>query len=762
MLSKIVAIKNIGRFRSYTASGNVKLKRNTIILGGNGHGKTTLCAILRSLQANDPSHILGRQSVDAKESPTVKLIAGGKVNEFDGGSWKSEYSRLAVFDSEFVNQNIYSGDVVDLGHKRNLYQVIIGEAGVRLASEEFDTSKRSRGKTREITAIENRIMRYIPLGIRLSDFIGLPSDPNIADQIKNQERNLRAHQRAQQINDRAHLSKLVLPLLPRKFRELLTVTVDEIAKGAEDQLKRHLTAHRIGSDGRNWISKGFQYTRGKDCPFCGQDIEGLPLINAYRSVFSKKYKDLRSSITFCKRRFEKTFGEREIGRLTNRSERNRAVAEFWRQYCNIGPSDFTLPPNTPQAMRDLRRAAMNLLDRKSQAPLDAIQIRGTAFESAVDAYRNVISGVKDLAERITTANEAINQLKSATQVPDVRSAKARLSYLNAIKIRHELPVNRLCKELRHLTIVKKDLERDKIRLRDELNNYTNRVVAPFERRINRCLKYFGAGFTIKNTLHTYLGGQPTSSYQLVINRKAVEIGDSRTSNETPSFKNTLSSGDRSTLALAFFLSRIEGDQDLSRTTVVFDDPFNSQDSFRRTRTINEIARFAKQCVQVITLSHDPRFLKEIWDNAPAAERAALKLFDARVHGTMIMELDIDRECETTTAADLRELETFVRYNEGDPADIKRKLRPVLEHHLRTAYSTSFTSTQLTLGTMAGIIRKSGPSHPAASLLPSLEEINKYSRRSHHAEDPLSTSSTAIDRGELLTYVQDTLQIVDGG
>ena len=761
MLDKIVSIKNVGRFRNYKARGNVRLERNTIVLGGNGHGKTTLCAILRSLQTNDSSHILGRRAVDAAGRATVKLIAGTEVRKFNGRSWKSHYPSLAVFDGEFVAQNVHSGDVVDLGHKRNLYRVIIGEAGVRLAREEFDVSKRSREMTREITAVEDRISPFVPTGMPLKTFIGLRADPKIAKRIKKQKRNLRAHQRAQEVLERAPLSELGLPSLPKRLRELLARTVDDIANDAEARLQRHVAIHRMGRDGRNWIAKGVQYATGEDCPFCGQDIEELPLIGAYRSVFSEQYTDLKASIRTFQSKIEQHFGERAIGSLTRLSERNQAAAEFWRRYCDIEPDDFTLPVDTPEAIRKLRRAARKLLGRKSRSPLEAIQMNRTTFKSANAAFRRARSEAKALALRITAANEKINQVKSRARAADVRGAEAKLSRLKAVKRRHTTPVKKLCAKLSRKTGEKQEMDRKKSQLREELNNYTLHAMKPFQERINKFLAYFRTGFRIKNTRHAYPGGQPASSYQLVINNRAVDLGDGRTPNMIPSFKNTLSSGDRSALALAFFLSSIEGAPDLSDKTVVFDDPFNSQDSFRRSRTVNTINRFSRRCAQVITLSHDPHFLKEIWVKASAAERRSLMLFDQRSLGTTILEEDINQQCETTTAADLRELEAFAHYNEGDPTDIKRKLRPVLEHHLLAAHSTSFTSTSLTLGTMTDMIRAGGLSHPAASLLESLVEINEYSRTSHHAGDPLSTISTRIDPDELLPYVEDTLQIVGG-
>ena len=65
---------------------------------------------------------------------------------------------------------------------------------------------------------------------------------------------------------------------------------------------------------------------------------------------------------------------------------------------------------------------------------------------------------------------------------------------------------------------------------------------------------------------------------------------------------------------------------------MFDDPFNSQDAFRRRQTVHEIAKVARSSAQVIVLSHDATFLKQVWDKVPAADRVALTLADHRTTG----------------------------------------------------------------------------------------------------------------------------------
>jgi ABC-type branched-subunit amino acid transport system ATPase component len=72
------------RFRNCAAIGDVSLRRYTLIFAENGRGKTTLCAILRSLFTNTPAFIIGRRismsawahhsyNLKASEIPTTPL-----------------------------------------------------------------------------------------------------------------------------------------------------------------------------------------------------------------------------------------------------------------------------------------------------------------------------------------------------------------------------------------------------------------------------------------------------------------------------------------------------------------------------------------------------------------------------------------------------------------------------------------------------------------------------------------------------------------
>jgi wobble nucleotide-excising tRNase len=109
MLIKFVSIKNVGRFTNYGASGDVELKRYNLIFGENGRGKTTLCAILRSLAFGEPSHLIGRATLGASDPPSSQILTTDGLVSFRSGSWSAPGPNIAVFDHTFISENVHSG-----------------------------------------------------------------------------------------------------------------------------------------------------------------------------------------------------------------------------------------------------------------------------------------------------------------------------------------------------------------------------------------------------------------------------------------------------------------------------------------------------------------------------------------------------------------------------------------------------------------------------------------------------------------------------
>jgi len=759
MLQRVIAIRNVGRFRNSAALPNPLFAKHTLVFGANAYGKTTFCAVMRSVQSGNVASVLGRRTLGTQVDPYVHLLFTEGNRRLDTGDWSSVVPQISVFDGVFVSENVHSGDVVDVPHRRNLFRVIVGQAGVALAEEEQRLAEESRVKQTELTAASRAAQAFVPQGMRLADFIGLTADSDIDGKITAQQQLIDALQRADAIRTRPALSSIAISLTNNELEHSLGKSLEGIGADAEARLVAHLERHHMQEHGEQWVAEGVGYIIDDQCPFCGRSgLDALPLVRAYRSLFSDLYRGLQSEIRQARQAVGDDLGERTQGQVRTLVATNVAAIEFWARYCQIDPGTFPAADNTVSDLRRAHELLSALFRRKAQAPLEPITQNVDLQEA-----KRLLAGVQILVDGYNAAVAAANALiaarKETTAAGNLVAAQTELARLRAIKRRYEPVIARACREYQRLDREKQEIERRKTIVRSQLEAHTRQVVQPYENRINHFLDLFNADFKIARTGHGYPGGIATSTYQLVINDTHVDLGNPNTAAEHPSFKNTLSAGDRATLALAFFLAQLEREPDLEDRMVVFDDPFSSQDAFRRRQTIYEIMHAARNCHQVIVLSHDAQFLKQLWEKCPAADRTAVQIIYHPTTGSKIAPFDIDDACLGRAAAELDDLLAFRATGAGDPREIIKKLRVVLETHFRFTYSGSFLADD-NLGEIIRKIRERGDQHPAYDDYGALERINDYTADYHHGEDPRGAAEPSLDHTELRGFVTMTLKVVN--
>jgi wobble nucleotide-excising tRNase len=309
------------------------------------------------------------------------------------------------------------------------------------------------------------------------------------------------------------------------------------------------------------------------------------------------------------------FGDAALVVLRLDLERNDLAAESWEP---LGPLPLVSSPiPTIEANAHEARALLEgLLDRKVANPLDTIPDLGDVAR-AIELLRKNAELAASYNDDVRNANSAIEAIRVGAASSELTAAAERVEQLERQRSRYESPNKDECDAYQSLVSQKQGLEAAKVEARRQLDVFTADLLGKYQKSINDCLTLFDAGFRIVDATTSYEGGLPRLQYALELRSHRIAIGSREGSASRPRFGNTLSDSDRRALAFAFFTARLQVDGNLSRQTVVFDDPISSFDQFRRRTTADVLMDIAKSSQQIIVMSHDPLFIQALSEDRRA-------------------------------------------------------------------------------------------------------------------------------------------------
>lgn len=379
-------------------------------------------------------------------------------------------------------------------------------------------------------------------------------------------------------------------------------------------------------------------------------------------------------------------------------------------------------------------------------------------------YEEISAGVDAASEALLAANHAIQRVKETVQTGHTNTVQTELNRLRATKARQSPDNVQRCNDYLREKEAKLAAETAKTEAQDQLDAHRATAVPNWETAVNTYLSRLGAGFTITRVQPQPTGGRPSCVYRLLINGHVVQVGPGNLANGSPTFKNTLSSGDRNTLALAFFLASLDRDPNRANRVVILDDPMSSLDKHRRMNTIQELRVLLPTVAQVIVLSHDEHFLFDIYDRvAPRNGGTITNTSSLHVRrstsGSTIEEWDINSEkmCRHDRRHEL--LRQFAN-GAGDPLNVAQSIRPHLEQVLRAVYPNEFRSgeTLREFRNRARVANQNGNGFLTEPKLTELGHIVDYSNDFHHDTNP-AADAVVINDTQLLNFVQRTLRFV---
>lgn len=763
MIHRLQLLRNIGQFDSVDTGANIPLARLTFIYSENGRGKTTLAAVLRSLATGDCIPIMERRRLAAVCPPHVVLECRGgpPAAVFKNNAWNRTLSDIVIFDDVFIDQNIYSGLVVQSHHRQNLHELILGTKAMILSKRLQDLVKVIEDHNKELRAKERAIPASTRGPFTVNEYCNLPPQPDVDQRILEAERALAAGQEKDAICQKPFFTSLSLPEFDlADVERLLQKDLPALDSTSLIQIQEHF--EKLGKDGEAWVSDGMTRIPQDEgdavtpvCPFCAQDLQGSTVLRHYRAYFSNEYTGLKSKLSDALGRIDQAHGGDASAVFERVVRITGELRQFWSRFCEV--TEFTL--DTAEIVRDWRSArdaVLEQLSTKQAAPLERMRLSAET-RALVKSYQNHRVAIASINKQLQDDNLAIGVVKEQATDANLAVLSNDLARCRAIKARHIPEIAALCDNYVQELNAKSETEHKRDQARADLDQHRKNVFPGFQSTINQYLLKFNAGFRLDSVNYANTRGGPTCIYDVIINKTPVPIRNVDFATGEPAFRNTLSAGDRNTLALAFFFASLDQDADLASKVIVIDDPISSLDEHRALTTVQEIRRLAERAAQVIVLSHNKAFLCRLWEGADSTMRAALKIVRDSAGSTLRL-WDVSQDSITEHDRRHTLLRDYFTINIGDVREVARAIRPHLESFLRVACPENFRPGTL-LGPFLNLCdQRHGTSQEMLEndAIQELRAIVDYANGFHHDTNP-AWETQSINEGELMGFVERTLK-----
>lgn len=793
MLNKVETLISIGKFRNYTASGQVNFHRLTTIYGDNGGGKTTLAAVFRSLTNNSPEIIRSRISTNHTQPQAAQITfsnpTGLTYHTFGSSGWTAPIADIEIFDIHFVNENVYSGFEFNDDHKKQLHKFVVGAQGVAIQQQIEQNKTDKAALTQAIGNAEQQLIRQVGDNLttgNLSTFLAFRASQaaNIDTLISTAEAALVTANSNSTIQTLSRLTQISVILSRFDFDAISQTLVASTESVQDAALKsvleahcNHLSEHNLEAP-ENWLRAGFEVTQAQSqagepltCPFCTQSLNtSQDIFRAYTNFFDDAFNQLIEQIESD----VSSIAEINITNIcqtinTTCSTNDNSVAS-WRVHLPptvVAPANDIIADET--VLRALYASCMAAVQQKFQnptaivdsAPINELKTAVFAIDERIEAYNL----------KVRTYNAAITNFLATIQT--VQQAQTEVNRLKQIKKRFDPAINAICVQMATDKTRLTTLQRAYTHLSQQQEAAATAFFTRYKDRINHYLgAVFHTHFQIDNVAHIPPQGRATQGkmgYKLVIDGKDISFEPNRPF----SAKECLSEGDKSTIALAFFLSKLDIDPNRSDKILIFDDPLSSLDTNRRMYTINIIRGLMRDIKQVVVLSHNEHFLYEIFRDFSPSEKKALRITENFAAKASIIELcNLD---ELVKSEYFKQLDAIIQFRTAPDHTRKDQilgyLRNVLEGHLNFKFYQVLSGMpgQKTFGSQIRYLAQQGtPFRDNAnrtSIIADLNMINSIAWKPHHS-DPmpdygaLGINPNSITPAELDNLIQDTLNLID--
>ncbi len=762
MIKRIIKIKGVGKFFDFSLKAsslwNGEFKPITLIYGENGIGKTTLTSIIRSLK-NDDSLLYQLRSFGSNDSPEVILNFDDEVKniEYKNGEWDKNKKNIEIFDTHFINTNIFTGFEILPQHRKNLFEIVIGDEGVSLKYQISNLKNLIKEKNNDLKEISRKVAKFINI-YEMDEVLLLQPDFDIVTKISKKQKEIDASRAFEKIKNSPLFREMTLIDYDIRYENLKSFcqkAIDNISQEYIEKVEKHKNSLNLNNRSEKWIKDGVDNIQDGKCPFCLQNIETVDIVKAYTQYFNEQYIAIQRNTKLLKDKVEDINPEQIFSNIEIDYASNNGYFKFWSNYLNIEIEELSITNFKKQTI-EITNRLKELVDLKSNNPIKPVEI---------DIINELERILREGNQEFVKYNEIINlenskiKLLKEKEVKDVKILENELEKLKAVKIRQTEEIKTFCsiyvKNIKEINILKaKNSD-----LQIQLKQYTSKIFSSYRVQINNYLQKFAPYLEIRELRSTYRGGgkEPFADYGLYISGNKIDF---KADSMNPNVKYSLSEGDKSALALSFFFAKVFSDNNIDKKIIVFDDPISSFDINRKTSTISHLYQLSQKANQLIVLTHNLLFARDFWEKVKKVTQS-LKLSFIR-NSTVIADYDIESETINGLFKDFGMLDSYLTFgvsSDTEKRNVARCIRPIIEGYFRIKFYGQFKANEW-LGDFLKKISSSDNNSVLSKLkiyYSDLDEINDFAKKFHHT-NPNADSESICD-SELEKYVKNTFEII---
>lgn len=619
MITKICKLNNAGSYKTLDLNYLSDFKKYNFIYGENGSGKTILSKLFCLYsEAEDEAYKTEIADELFDKDTVLEFNIDNKSERCKKGAYSKH--KIYVFNANFVSNNLRDeGANIKVKTFKLPSNIRLENKEIKKINSEIDTLKKDyEEKVKElnrITEIAKKVSAQVKdeyngvkelEGTRLSidhkkiDFAEVRKIKDIDKDIEDKVRELNISKFNNNAEDEGLLSKINLKPISINKNLILGILIKDIKAASKESVLKKIEriSQVIGNkESQQWLMNGYKLLSGSQepviCPLCNTDISAVfkTLMLEYENYFSKEFEsfqnELQTQISYIKSIIE-YLSERRENQIYNIFEKYTFLIKYEKDKLKIEEILIT-------SILDELKKIEALLETKKTKVDNVEEYNFEKIEMLVDEYNKKVNEYNSIKNLIMTYLESSvkNQKQLEAKIKSLFLEKYYVKFIEMSTVKDPVKYNNELEAM--VTALNSAIQAKEVELKGQLAKmkFESKYVNEYLQKLN--VSRFSVN--IDNTLE-------------VIYKESNKV--------KKSIKHSLSEGEKTTLAFAYFLSKVRVEiagpeanyiQAYQDCTFYIDDPVSSLDENRLFYTANLLYNEFHEAGQLFVSSHNLKFLK---------------------------------------------------------------------------------------------------------------------------------------------------------